>query len=147
MTFEEATERLRAFAAYQGLVGEVGWVFREDVLRRSGGGTPRVWLRWPLPAVNHRLARRVFEQGEARGLGVILNMSFRSGPDLLAHVWVPRNQPEAEAALLGPGLKLAIAQPIVEARRVPDRAWWLLGRLRRGRGVDADMLGRADLLP
>jgi hypothetical protein len=148
MTFEEATDRLRAFAADQGLAGEIGWVFREDVLLRGWRGMPRAWLRWPLPAANHRLARRLFDGGEARGLGVLLTVSFRSGPDLLAHVCAPRDQADAESALLGPGLKLSIARPIGEARRIPDGpAWWIIGRLQRARGDDTDMPSRADLSP
>lgn len=63
--FAEAVDLFRDFLAKTGHSGEVFWVFRDDVWRMP---PIDVWIKYPPAAENIGLAKKVFSEGQERGL-------------------------------------------------------------------------------
>jgi hypothetical protein len=104
--FDVAERNLVAFLEQQGYPPIVAWVFREDV--QSAESTIRV--RWPIPSANEVIARGLYESGRTRGLGVELRGVCRIDGVTCCYVWIPKDETEAEYALLPEG-ELKISAP------------------------------------
>lgn len=101
--FEDAARQFREFLEREGFVGDLLWIFREDVAVDREG---RVSVRLPLPSENPDRARAEYERGRQGGIGVHLSVfcSLESKP--CCFVWVPQTERDAESAMVS-GLKLS----------------------------------------
>lgn len=77
---------------------------------------------YPRPQGNEVLARKVYEEGRARGL-VRIDAVAASKEETFATVWYPR-APEDEVQGWYEGLKLAIRQPLPRADLVRGARQW-----------------------
>lgn len=115
-SFDEALDRFRSFLRDCGHADKVFWVFREDVWQTS---PEQVWVRYPPISKNESLARKVFGEGCGRGLIEIKAVALIEG-EIAATVWFPKSA-EEEVQGWDRGLKLAISDPLPEARAQPER--------------------------
>lgn len=143
-SFEEALEHLEHFLKSQGHRGELQWVFREDVVVSRRGW---IAVRTPVPAGNAEVARQHYEAARRRGLGVKLEVLCRLGwfrSSLACFVWAPRDELDAEYALMPRGLKLSIARPLRRGKTVKDHT---LSKLQQVLARRSLVSPRTDSLP
>jgi|SRR5215204_32083 len=95
-TFPDAIRQCRDFLVGQNISSDLLWVFREDVAWRKR----RILAKVPLPAENERLAESHYESGRRRSLGIRLEVLCLLGSRPCCYVWVPKDQTDAEYALL-----------------------------------------------
>ena len=94
--FSEAIKQLKDFLAGQNLSSEFQWVFREDVVWRK----QRILVKEPLPKENERIVESLYERGRQRDLGIRLETLCLLGLRPCCYVWIPKDQMDAEYALL-----------------------------------------------
>ena len=104
--FETATLRFADFLRDLGVDGSIDWIFSEDVIL---GRSPLV--RDLLPNTNREMSKTRFSDGRRRGLGIMLHALFRQDSRILACVWYPKDEIEAEQSMIS-GLKLSLAEPL-----------------------------------
>jgi hypothetical protein len=140
-SFEEALEQFRTFLREGGHPDKVFWVFREDIWQRS---PEEVLIRYPPISKNEILARKVFGEGRARGLVEIKAMASIES-EIAATVWFPKYS-EEKVQGWNRGMKLAISDPLVEARAVSKYLWMSLKFLPRFRHYQraAIFIGKRD---
>lgn len=126
--FEDAVASFHHFLTENGHTGDVIWVFREDVWKRS---PTDVLVRYPPARTNLALAQKVFAEGRERGL-VDVHAIAATSDKIAATVWFPKF-PNEEIQGWNQGMKLSIAQPLPRAKIVGRLRWlffWLLPRFR-----------------
>jgi hypothetical protein len=111
--FQVAVERFRSFLLGQNINGRLVWVFDEDVSRR--GRSIRIVA--PLAEDNAARARDAYNSACKKSLGVRLDVICSLGADLCCMVWSPKDETEAEYALMPRGLKLRVPTPLPEGTR------------------------------
>jgi hypothetical protein len=116
--FAEAVEEFSDYLASKGRPRALSWIFREDFY---APGIDRYVVVEPRPEENRALAEAYFER--VRGTGsVLLRGMFQVGEATAAAVWTPAEVSDK----VPPGLKLTVADPFVEAKRVDaGLSWWL----------------------
>jgi hypothetical protein len=139
--FDKALETFRSFQRDCGHPDKVFWVFRDDLWQRS---PEQVWVRYPSLSQNETLARKVFGEGRARGLVEIKAVAAIES-EIAATVWFPKYS-EEEIQGWDHGMKLAISDPLLEARAVSKYLWMLLKFLPRFRNYQraAIFIGKRD---
>lgn len=119
--FDTAVESFRSFLARNGHPTKIAWVFRDDLVASRDEGR----IRSPLPAENQTLARKVFEEGRAKGLIAIIAVGTIDQLTV-STVRFPRTADD-EVQGWNQGMKLSIVQPLPSLRRVAGRfSWWLV---------------------
>jgi hypothetical protein len=116
--FNLAVSDFSRFLAEQGHSDDLFWAFRDDLWYR---GPNHVLVRYPPPAENHRLAKKVYDEGRERGL-VGITAVAKAGGRIAATVWFPK-YPEEEVQGWAQGRKLSIRQPLPEAQVVSGLRW------------------------
>lgn len=120
-SFDTAVESFRSFVGESGHPTTIAWVFRDDLVTPRQKGR----IRNVLPPENQALARKVFEEGRAKGLVEIIAVGT-TGQFTAATVWFPRSE-EEEVQGWNQGMKLSILEPLPSLRSVTSRfAWWLV---------------------
>jgi hypothetical protein len=121
--FDEGLASFLALLDAEGFRTDILWAFREDVTncRRD------YWVRVPLPQENASLARRYYEFGKRKGLGVTLDVLCRLGGRPVCYVWVPGDPLAASYAMQGP-LKLKVPADPIDAAPVRSRWVWAVRR-------------------
>jgi hypothetical protein len=119
--YEDATAEFCSFLAGRGHPTAVAWLFRDDIWLRS---RERLLVRWPLPSETASLAKKVYEEGRERGI-VGLQAIGQTRQVVFATVWYPKF-PEDEVQGWSRNLKLSIAEPLAEVRRVPRVFWGIV---------------------
>ncbi len=94
--FDDAVQRLQTFLSANGHPGNVQWVFREDLT----SSRCRIWVRLPLAADNAEWARRCYEAGLKKGLGIKLEMLCVIGDTSFCYVWFPTDECEADQLMI-----------------------------------------------
>jgi hypothetical protein len=116
--FDQAVEEFREVLASRGHPREVSWIFREDFY---APGVKRFVVVDPRPDENRVLAETYYERARATG-SVLLRGMFQAGEATAAAVWTPTEVSDKAP----PGLKLTVADPFPEAKRVKaGLSWWL----------------------
>jgi hypothetical protein len=119
--FNLAISDFRLFLAEQGHPDDLFWVFRDDLWCR---GPNHVLVRYPPPAENQLLAKKVYDEGRGRGL-VGITAVATAGGRTAATVWFPK-YPEDEVQGWSQGRKLSIRQPLPEAKAVSGSRWHII---------------------
>ena len=127
-TFEEALASFQSFLMQEGYPGNVFWIFRDDIWKRAPDD---VLIQYPPPAKNEILARKVFDEGCARGL-VSIDAVARTAGGIATTVWFPKFDNE-EVQGWERGMKLAIIQPFPCAKIITPVRWRLYKFLPRFR--------------
>ena len=116
--FEDALLSFRRFLLEQSHPGNIFWVFREDIWKRS---TTNVVLKFPSQRRNLALARKVFDEGRRKGL-VDIHAIATVNDQVAATVWFPKFAYE-EIQGWDNGMKLSIASPLPSAEIVGQLRW------------------------
>lgn len=117
--FDQALTSWQNFLREEGYVGNVFWIFRDDITLHDG----RFFLRLPLPEINQSLVTQIYEQGCEKGLGVTLSFFCSIADDCYCYIWTPKDAREAELALLA-GLKFSIPSQPPTAQAIFDEREW-----------------------
>ena len=123
-TFDDAAADFRRFLTSRGLGESLVWVFREDLCIRS---PLRALVRMPPHAASGDLARKVYDEGRARGL-VSITAVAKLKDAVATTVWYPKRSDE-EVQGWNRGLKLSINEPLPTAFAVPPVAWRVMEHL------------------
>ncbi len=122
--FEKAVTDFRDFLRKEGRSDKLLWVFCDDTWFKAIDD--RV-IRFPLPAENEQLIRKVYAEAKAKGLASINALAtFRD--KTVATIWFPKFEHE-EVEEWNIGLKLSIRNPLPEATSVRPLLWSLLTKL------------------
>ena len=100
-SFGEAVAKFQRFLQEGGRPSTIRWIFREDVVERGR----KVFVRMPLPN-SAAEARRLYNKGVERDLGVHLDVYCFFNGLSLAYVWLPKDEEDASYRMLS-GLKLS----------------------------------------
>lgn len=122
-SFESAVEQMRAFLAEEAKPTRISWIFRDDLFLTR---VDRAIVRYPPPAINESLARKVYEEGRSRGF-VEVSAIAASADETFVTVWCPRSRDE-EADAWNDGTRMSIANPLARASLVGSRIAWSLWR-------------------
>jgi hypothetical protein len=104
-TFDEACLSLSDFLRREHQPsGELLWLCREDVT----GIRRRIFIHPSPPSRNRDLYRQHYEFGVRQGRGVRVEVQFFLAFRPCCYVWVPRDDIDAQYAMLSDGLKFSI---------------------------------------
>jgi hypothetical protein len=121
--FDDAMADFGSFLARRGHPTTVTWLFRDEIWART---RERLLVRWPLPSETPALAKKVYGEGQERGI-VGLRAIGQTRQMVFATVWYPK-LPEDAVQGWSENLKLSIAEPLARVRRVPGALWVLVRR-------------------
>ncbi|MCG8407832.1 MAG: hypothetical protein MI923_21745 [Phycisphaerales bacterium] len=102
--FESALERFLKFLPEAGYSNNIKWVFHEDVAFHRRG----YWIKAPLPASNADFAKKQYDIGLRRALGIkmvcLCKLGEKSGLGAcsICYVFVPDDEEHSEYTLMGP---------------------------------------------
>ncbi len=130
--FDESLSKYRGFLEDNGYAKDVVWITPDDVLL---SGRRLIYVRVPVPASNEREVRRLYERGMTEEKGVLLDTICEADGTTFSYAWVPRDQSEAELALMPVGLKMSVRTGTsrLPAKAVRSTLQWLFLRLRHHR--------------
>jgi hypothetical protein len=129
-SFDDALQRFQAFLGQNGRPTSVIWLTADDVVVSDNFV---VYVRMTPSRASEDEARRKFETGMHRGMGVALEGLFELGDAMCAQVWLPHDQTNAEYALLGPGmvkLQIPVGDFKLSGKAVSCWLRWLYLKLR-----------------
>jgi hypothetical protein len=122
-SFNDACQRFSRFLRENGYPERLTWVEHADVVwhRRQ------LWVRArPLQTVLDRASQR-YEEGARNGHGVKLHAFSELGQTAIAAIILPKDDDEAERALMPRGcLKFSAATKKLTARLVTNHLTWLI---------------------
>lgn len=126
-SFEHAAAFMRKFLVDQDRPGNIYWVFAEDVLCTG----PREYLvRIPLPVENRKKAKKCFDLGKERGLGLAMHGFCTLGCCTLCYVMLPTNEDQSQRALMNPNfIKFSVDAEMPEARPSESTIQWHIQKL------------------
>jgi hypothetical protein len=146
-SFEQAIERFKGFMAAQGFPQDLRWVFAGDVTSKER----KIWVRLPLKEDNPDCARRHYDLGLQRGLGIRLAVLCVIDNISYCYVWLPKDALDAEYALLAGGLKLSVPTNLPVACKARSGLVWRLrtwlNRPSHVRGVFSEIPDRSEAAP
>jgi len=103
-TFQESVAEFRRFLAENGYPQDLIWVNPDDVILTG----PLIYVRVPVSQSNEESARQLFEHGISQQMGVLFATLCEIGSATCSYVWVPKDQTEAQEALMPAGLKMSV---------------------------------------
>jgi hypothetical protein len=103
-TFQDAANQLSALVERSIGHRELLWVFREDVTIKRRG----TWVRAADSAGNEILAKRLYDEGQRKGMGLALGVFCLVEPaTACCYVFIPTDRVDAEQAMVS-DLKLSV---------------------------------------
>lgn len=96
ISFQEASQQLQAFLQKENRPHQIRWVFRDDLMMYKRN----VFLRWPLPTDNEQQAEKLYYQGQAKRLGLALEILCFDRTTAYAYVLIPEDRAGAEALMM-----------------------------------------------
>src|SRR5205085_7539307 len=96
-SFEQAEDLFRNFLKDNNVSDDLVWIFSEDVI--SDG--MNFEIRTPLPPNNRELAKRCFELGKQRNLGIAFHVFCSLSGRSCSYIELPENDLDAEYRLMG----------------------------------------------
>lgn len=103
-SFNEALVGFQQFLEKNRYPREVVWVRPDDVLVSS---KPVIYVKVPVPGDNQQSVRKLFELGISQRKGVLFDTLCEGDGVTFSYAWVPRDESEAEQALMPEGLKMS----------------------------------------
>ena len=148
-SFDDAETFFKNFLEGQGFGSELIWVFREDVFIVSGG---IMFVHTPIPSRNRDRAKKCFELGKERGLGIKFHAFATLNGVLCAFVSMPKDDLDAQYKLMGNlRLKCSHTMPMAEAKADSSFFLWhirqLIAKHPRVMRADQEIPLRRTLLP
>ena len=148
-SFEEAETFFKKFLEGQGFGSKLIWVFREEVIIFTLGD---VFLHTPLPPGNRDRAKKCFELGKQRDLGVKFHAFATLDGVPCAYISLPKDDLDAQYKMMGnQHLKVGHTTPMPEAKADPSFFLWqirqLVARHPRVMRSDEEVPSRRTLLP
>jgi len=130
-TFQESVTEFRRFLAENGYPQDLIWVKPDDVILT---GTSLIYIRVPVPHSNEESARQLFEHGISQQMGVLFATLCEIDGAACSYVWVPKDESEAEQALMPVGLKMSVntGESRHQGQAVRNRLYWSYLRLKYG---------------
>jgi hypothetical protein len=119
LDFDAATQSYKQFLAEQSLSTDILWIFREDVTVKKR----QICICWPLPSENPGLAEQLYEQGRDKGSGLRLDTFCLVDNRPCCYVWVPRDEVDADHAMLSE-LKMSVPTEPIHAKRIRSKVLW-----------------------
>src|SRR5262249_52107243 len=113
-SFDEALQQFRTFLAEQGQSRDLIWLAQDDILLM---GRTRV-SHSPRQSSAIERARKRYDDGVLRGVGVELLAFCKTGSLLGCEVWHPASRDVAERMLMHSGLKLSLRERLPDVRVV-----------------------------
>jgi hypothetical protein len=127
-TFAAAEQKFKTFLGSNGYSETICWAEREDVVVDRKG---RLFARERNPRAAERADTR-YSDGIKGKRGIALRALGATQTETLALVFVPKNELEAQFALMGRGLKLSCPASKTEILGVKNPFVWFILRLRYG---------------
>jgi hypothetical protein len=119
LDFESAVAKYKGFLAEQGFGTDLLWIFRENAIFYK----KRICVRWPLPVVNERLAKQLYELGRDKGFGVWLQILCVIDKRPCCFVWFPKDEEEAGYTMMA-DLKLSVPTQPFESHAIKSAVTW-----------------------
>jgi hypothetical protein len=147
-SFEAAETSFKKFLGDKGFGSEVHWVFREDVIIAAFG---KVFVRTPIPEVNREQAKKCFDLGKKRNLGIAFRAIGILDEVAFAYILLPKDDLDAQYKLMGEDvLKPSCTMPMPKVRATSNSILWkmrqIVARLPRTVRWDEDVPSRDMLL-
>jgi hypothetical protein len=120
--FDEAVRQLHAFLRAQGESRDPIWLTRDDIVIVGRTCVVRI----PDESIALDQARKRYEEGVSRGLGVMMLAFSTVGTQLGCEVWFPIDRGKAERQLMPANLKLSIRERLYNMSAVRSAAFGLL---------------------
>jgi hypothetical protein len=128
--FDEAVMKFGDFLKANRFPREIVWVQPEDVLLT---GKRLVHVRVYSQETREKMARKTYEEGMPRRLGVLLGTICEMGSTTCSFVWAPESKDEAARALMPVGLKLRASLDKIRGIPVKSGLWWMYLKYRHRR--------------
>ena len=125
--FLEAEELFREFLVSQGYPPDISWVFIEDLIPAKGG---QYWARQNRRHEGATKAKRQYQLGLERNLGIALNAFGKGEYSTFASIFVPENETDAQFHMMGRCLKRTCSTSPVAVHVTTNLLHWLLLRFR-----------------
>ena len=131
-SFAAAVAGFQEFLVKCGNSEKIAWLMPDDVLV---SGERCVYVRSPVPIGNEASVRELYDEGMARGHGVLMSTICELESSTGCYVWYPRNEEECPQGIwpADGSLKMSVESTRMQGRTVRSRLLWaFLGlRLRR----------------
>jgi hypothetical protein len=125
--FTDAVTQFQHFLSQNNYCDTIAWVMPADVLLT---GKRYLYVRVPIPQGNERRACKLYDEGMAKGRGVLMSTICRMNRSTYCHVWFPKSDADVPAGIWPSdgGLKFsAISKSLqLAGRPVRDRGLWTL---------------------
>jgi len=118
--FHDAVSRLRSYLKANGRPEAIVWVEPDDLLNVRS----RLRVRLRPPQRMWMKAQCTYELGVERKLGILLRQVCQIPELSCCHVYLPKNQQDAESRLNGSALKLSFPEQVLRARAVSNGLHW-----------------------
>jgi hypothetical protein len=125
-SLDDAARRFSEFLENNGYPGNIHWVTSTDVAVDRQG---KYWIR-NRPTFGLRHAMNRYRSGVQLGLGVALHAVCANEKTTFASILIPRDETDAEYAMMGNGLKLSCPTTRHPTMVVNNSLRWLVLRAR-----------------
>lgn len=129
-SFEQAVEEFKMFLAENNLSTELLWIFVEDTFSRNTKFyETHFWLKLPLPDENEKLAKRQYEIGKQRNLGMGLSAFAICKDKICCALIIPIDKEDSEILLMSSKyLKFSFINDMPTAEVIKGSFQWNLLR-------------------
>jgi hypothetical protein len=120
LNFQQAVAEFKKFLSSESISPNIAWIFQEDITWYRGN----LFILWPLPKDNVRMAEKAYELGRQKGLGLKLEVCCWVTETPCCFVLVPEDEDTAESLML---TELRFNYPIkprYKAKKVRFRWLW-----------------------
>jgi|SRR5579859_166933 len=125
-SLDSATTQFSEFLRNNGYPGGVRWITAADVAIDQQGN---FWVR-NHPEFHISQAELQYRSGLERGLGVALRAVCANETTTFALIFVPRDNAEAQYAMMGNGIKLSCPTVRCPTKIVNNFLWWWILKAR-----------------
>jgi hypothetical protein len=125
-SLDGAATQFSEFLRNNGYPGEVCWITADDVAVDPQG---KFWLR-DRSESRLRQAELLYRSGVERGLGIALRAVCANETTTFALIFIPRDETEAQYAMMGRGIKLSCPTIRRPTMVVNNLLWWWTLRAR-----------------
>jgi hypothetical protein len=120
-TFDQAIEKLAAFARSQVVSDSLIFITPEDIILYRG----IIYIKIGNEKRARQISVQIYNQAVAKDMGVMLGILCTLNNGSCAFVGRPKDENEAERLLYPRGLKLSIAKNIKTGQSCRSIRWWI----------------------
>lgn len=128
MSFNDAVDEFRSFLEANGLTQPLLWAFQDDIVsEKTNTFKTLFWVRLPLPVDSEQFAKRHFELGKSKGLGMGLAAYAVCDEGLLCSFVIPADTEDSEFLMIRPEqIKYSFVLSMPSAAVVRNSLRWTL---------------------